>query len=75
MAIQNLAQFVSDTIDSPVDHTNENLNEAATILTIIANHVQNQTIVDSTVKGTQHSVYQYFSHVCALDYRSNNKTS
>ena len=36
MAIQNLAQFVSDTIDSPVDHTNENLNETAIILTIIA---------------------------------------
>lgn len=56
MTIQSLALFVKDSVNSPVDHTRENLNETATILTIVANHVQNQTTVDSMVKRnlTQH---------------------
>ena len=49
MAIQSLAQFVNDSVNSPVDHTRENLNTIAIILTTIAYYVQNQTIVDSVV--------------------------
>ena len=50
MVIQNLATFVKDSVNTPVDHTRENLNETAIILTIIASHVQNQTTdVDSMV--------------------------
>ena len=51
MAIQGLAQFVNDSANSPVDHTRENLNKTAIIPTIIADRVQNQTIVDSLVKN------------------------
>ena len=59
MVIQSLAQFINDTISSPVDHTRENLNDTASILTIIADLVKDQTIVDDTVhvveEGTPHS--------------------
>ena len=55
--IQDLAQFINDTVSSPVDHTRENLNEIATILTIIADHVENQTIVDDMVRRTQHNMH------------------
>ena len=58
MVIQDLAQFINDTVSSPVDHTRENLNETATILTIIADHVKYLTIVDDVVRGD--SAYQGF---------------
>ena len=59
VAIQRLAQFVNDSVNSPVDHTRENLNATAVILTIFANQVQNQTIVDSTVKRNSASQCAY----------------
>lgn len=59
MVIQSLAQSINDTVSSPVDHTRENLNDTASILTIIADLVKDQTIVDDTVhvveEGTPHS--------------------
>ena len=56
LVIQDLAQFINDTVSSPVDHTRENLNETATIVTIIADHVKNQTIVDDVVRNKELSI-------------------
>lgn len=60
VVIQILAQSINDTVSSPVDHTRENLNDTASILTIIADLVKDQTIVDDTVhvveEETPHSV-------------------
>ena len=49
MVIQDLAQSINETVSSPADHTMENLNITATILTIIAKEVESQTIVDKMV--------------------------
>ena len=49
MVIQRLAQSINETVSSPADHTTENLNITATILTIIAKEVESQTIVDDMV--------------------------
>ena len=51
VVIQSLAQSINDTVSSPADHTMENLNVTATILTVIAEEVENQTIVDDIVNG------------------------
>ena len=49
VVIQSLAQFIDETVSSPADHTMENLNITATILTFITKEVENQTIVDDIV--------------------------
>jgi hypothetical protein len=50
--IQSLSQFIEDTVSSPIDHTVENLNVTAAILTIIAEQVESQTIVDDIVQNS-----------------------
>ena len=49
VVIRSLARSINETVSSPADHTMENLNVTATILTIIAKEVENQTIVDEMV--------------------------
>ena len=49
VVIQSLAQFIDETVSFSTDHTMENLNITATILTIIAKEVESQIIVDDIV--------------------------
>ena len=59
LAIQRLAQVVNDSINSPVDQTRKNLNTAAIILNIIANHVQILVSLDGMVRiSNMHNIVQ-----------------
>jgi hypothetical protein len=69
--IQSLSQFIEDTVSSPIDHTVENLNLTAAILTIIAEQVESQTIVDDIVQNsmTRRSFLSCCNNFCVLlDY-------
>ena len=74
VVIQSLAQSIDETVSSPADHTMENLNVTATILTVIAEEVENQTIVDDIVKWNIINIATCVAF-CVLDYRSSHRDS